>query len=252
MTTRHDAYRGMAGHYDLHGWDWYAKTFGARLVALLRERGLPPGAAILDAGCGTGSFALMLAREGYRVTGVDLSPGMIERARMKDVAVDVDWRVGEITALELGERFDAVVSVADVFNHLPTLDEWEAALRAFHNHLRPGGLACIDAMTCKGLEQMDVQSVQERGGVTLILAIVYERSARRSTLKVVSFAPAPATPSLYERAQETITEWGQPVADVIPRFLRAGFSEVERVWATSDDPENDDRVTLFARRKPLH
>jgi 2-polyprenyl-3-methyl-5-hydroxy-6-metoxy-1,4-benzoquinol methylase len=238
----------MAGHYDLHGWDWYAATYGARLLTLLSERGLTSGASILDAGCGTGSLALMLAREGYRVTGVDLSPEMIERARLKDPSGAVDWRTGDITALALGATFDAVVSVADVFNHLPTLDEWEAALRGIHEHLRPGGLVCIDTLTCHGLEQMDQQSVQERGGVTLILAIIYETAARRSTLKVTSFAPAAATPSLYERAQETITEWGQRIADVVPCFARAGFSEVERVWTTSDEPETEDRMTLIAKR----
>jgi cyclopropane fatty-acyl-phospholipid synthase-like methyltransferase len=237
----------MAGHYDLHGWDWYAKTFGTRLMALLAERGLATGATLLDAGCGTGSLALMLAREGYRVTGLDASPEMIARAKVKDAGAEVDWRVGDITELATGATFDAVVSVADVFNHLPTLDEWEAALRCFRERLAPHGLVFVDAMTCRGLEQMDVQSVQERGGVTLSLAIIYDRASRRSTLKVVSFAPAPGAPGLYERAQETITEWGQPVGDIISRFARAGFSDVLRVWASSDDPEADDRLTILAR-----
>jgi SAM-dependent methyltransferase len=248
MSRGHDAYRGMAGHYDLHGWDWYARTSGARLAATLRERGLPAGASILDAGCGTGSLALLLAAEGYRVTGVDLSPEMVARARTKDAAAAVDWHVGDITALRLDRTFDAVVSVADVFNHLPALDEWDAALRAFHLHLRPGGLVFVDAMTCRGLERMDVQSVEERGGITLILAIVYESEARRSTLKVASFAPSSSVPGLYERARETITEWGHPVADVMSRFVNAGYAEVERVWAISDEPEDDDRMTILARR----
>ena len=248
MTTPHDAYLSMAGHYDLHGWDWYARTHGARLIALLSERGVTSGASILDAGCGTGSLALMLAQAGYRVTGVDFSPEMIARARAKDSGGTVDWRVGDVRSLALGAAFDAVVSVADVFNHLSTLDEWEGALRGINQHLNPGGLVCVDAMTCLGLERMDVQSVQERAGVTLILAIIYDRAARRSTLKVTSFAPASAERGLYERAQDTITEWGQPVAEILPRFARTGFSEVERVWATSDDPEDDDRLTLVARR----
>src|SRR4029434_5965499 len=81
MTTRHDAYRSLAGHYDLHGWDWYARSCGPRVIELLRERALPAGASILDAGCGTGSLALMLAASGYRVTGVDYSSEMIARAR---------------------------------------------------------------------------------------------------------------------------------------------------------------------------
>ena len=248
MTPHHDAYHEMARHYDLHEWDWYARTYGARLLALLRERGIAAGASILDAGCGTGSLALMLAREGYRVTGADLSPEMIGRARVKDAAGQVDWRTGDITSLDLGATFEAVVSVADVFNHLESLDEWEAALRSLHTHLRPGGLLCVDTMTCRGLEQMDVQSVQERGGVTLVVAIVYEPAARRSTLKVVSFAPSSSGAGLFERARQTITEWGHPVAHIIPRFVHAGFGDVERPWAATDDPEAEDRILLVARR----
>jgi len=244
--TRHDSYRGLAGHYDLHGWDWYAKVYGARLIALLRERGVAPPASILDAGCGTGSLALMLAGEGYRVTGVDLSSEMIARAKAKDESGTVDWHVGDLTELALGATFDAAISVADVFNHLPSLDDWGRALRRLHDHLRPGGLACIDAMTCRGLAQLDTQSVQERGGVTLILAIIYEASSRRSTLKVVSFAPAAG--GLFERAQETITEWGQPVSDVIACFSRAGFTGIERLWGTTADPEEDDRVAIVGTR----
>jgi SAM-dependent methyltransferase len=218
------------------------------LIALLGERGLPAGASVLDAGCGTGSLALMLAAQGYRVTGVDLSPEMIARARVKDAAGTVDWRVGDLASLDLGATFDAVLSVGDVFNHLEALDDWESALRRIGAHLRPGGLVFVDAMTSRGLERMDVQSAQERDGITLILAIVYERAARRSTLKVVSYAPSPAGAGLYERAQETITEWGQPVAEVIVRLTRAGFLDVERIWAASGDPEDDDRLTLVARR----
>ena len=57
-----------------------------------------------------------------------------------------------------------------------------------------------------------------------------------------------AGPGVYERVQETITEWGQPVTDVMLRFASAGLSGVERVWAATDSPEDDDRMTLVARR----
>jgi len=246
MTPAQDAYAAMARLYDLHGWDWYASTYGTRLIALLNERGIVPGASVLDAGCGTGTLALLLARAGYRVTGVDLSPAMIARAVVKDASGAVEWRCGDLTALDLGATFDAVVSVADVFNHFDTLDRWEAALAAIRAHLNPGGIAFVDAMTCRGLEQMDVQSVQERGGITLILAIVYEPAARRSTLKVTSFTPSQVAGGRYERTQETITEWGQPVAGILDRLARAGYGRVERVWATNEDPESDDRASILA------
>lgn len=247
MSGRHDAYGGFARHYDLHGWDWYARTNGERLIDLLKEHGAGPGASVLDAGCGTGSLGLMLSQAGYRVTGVDLSAAMIARAQKKDTSGAVDWRVADLTALDLGTTFDAIVSVADVFNHLPTIAEWDAALSGFHRHLRKGGLAFVDAMTCRGLEKMDVQAVEHHGLVTLILAIVYEPDARRSTLKLTSFAPASSSPEHYEREQRTITEWGQGFEDALGAFTRAGFSGTQRVWGEDPSPEADDRMSFLAR-----
>src|SRR5262249_21188983 len=153
------------------------------------------------------SLTLRLAAHGYRLTGVDLSAAMIETAKAKDAAKHVTWTTGDLTALDLGATFDAAVSVGDVLNHFPVLESWEKALSSLRHHLRPGGLAVIDAITCKGLTALEQQSVQERAGRTLITACVWEPAERRSTLKVLSFAPS-ATDGLYERRVATITEWG--------------------------------------------
>lgn len=245
MDAHQDAYRSIARHYDLHGWDWYAATYGDRLLDLLQERGIRPGMSVLDAGAGTGTLGLKLAAAGYRVTGVDLSAEMIEAARRKDTARAASWQVADITTMELGQTFDAVVSTADVFNHLATLDEWEAALRRVRAHLNPTGLAFVDAMTYKGLRRLDQQAVQDREDAVLILAIIWEPAASRSTLKITSFAPVPGS-LYYERAQETITEWGQPVSGILERVARAGFGHAQRVWTESDDAEADERVSVLA------
>src|SRR5947199_9898291 len=53
---------------------------GNAMAAWLRERGVLPGADLLDAGCGTGRYAAELARRGYIVHGVDASPELIDIA----------------------------------------------------------------------------------------------------------------------------------------------------------------------------
>lgn len=244
---RQDSYRSIASHYDLHLMDWYAGTYGKRLQTMLTERGLA-GSRLLDAGCGTGTLALMLAGAGYRVTGIDLSESLLRQARRKDSAGAVRWIQGDITRLALGETFDVVVSVADVLNHLDRLEAWGAALRGFAEHLRPGGYAFFDVMTCHGLELLDVYSTQDRADRTLILGIIWEPAERRSTLKITSFVPAEQHPGLWERASDAITEWGYPVEQIFACVRQAGFDEPQRLWPVADDPERDERLAVLAQR----
>src|ERR671934_1261079 len=65
-----------------------------------------PGDDVLDACCGTGDLAIACAREGGRVTGLDFSARMLERARRK--APDLEWIEGDMLALPFAdETFDA-------------------------------------------------------------------------------------------------------------------------------------------------
>lgn len=246
MTERVDSYAGFARHYDLHGWDWYASTYGKRLFQLLEERGMK-GSSLLDAGCGTGTLALELARHGYRVTGIDLSQAMLEVARGKDAEGRVEWRRADVTALDLGATFDVVTCVADILNHLEDLAAWSSALRGFARHLRPGGLLFVDVMTRLGLERLEGFTVRETAHSALIVGSIWEPASRRSTLKITSFLRDPAT-GRYDRASDAITEWGQPVEDVLRSLAAAGFDAVERPFGVAADPEAEERLAVLARR----
>ncbi|MFD7730812.1 class I SAM-dependent methyltransferase [Kitasatospora phosalacinea] len=96
------------------------------------------GLDVLDVGCGTGSLALLLAEAGHRVTGVDLAPAMVDRARRKFAAAGLEGRflVGDAGRPPTGaDRYDAVLS-----RHLVwTLPDPPAALRDWTARLRPGG-----------------------------------------------------------------------------------------------------------------
>ena len=101
------------------------------------ERVLPPAPArVLDAGTGTGSLAIAAADLGYDVTGVDLSEGMLERARAKaaERGVEIAFTHGAAEAPPAGP-FDAVIE-----RHvLWTIPDPVAALLAWRSVATPGG-----------------------------------------------------------------------------------------------------------------
>ncbi|MFE1912060.1 class I SAM-dependent methyltransferase [Streptomyces anandii] len=111
---------------------------GVRAAWAERLRGWLPGrpAEILDLGCGTGSLSLLAAEQGHRVTGVDLSPAMVERARAKLAGRDAVFLTGDAAHPPVGEqRFDAVL----VRHVLWALPDPARALRHWRGLLRPGG-----------------------------------------------------------------------------------------------------------------
>src|SRR5574342_841803 len=81
---------------------------------LVRFAGIQPGQRVLDVGCGTGVVAITAARHGANVTGLDLTPELLDQARaIAPVAgaVDVEWREGDAENLPFPDgAFDAVLS----------------------------------------------------------------------------------------------------------------------------------------------
>jgi len=109
---------------------------GLIVAALARHRPQPvPGLAVLDAGCGTGLLAAALRPHARTLTGVDLSPEMLEQARRRDLYDELE--AVELTAFLTGNRdgFDLIVA-ADVLCYFGTL---EPVLSAAAAALRPGG-----------------------------------------------------------------------------------------------------------------
>lgn len=97
----------------------------------------PEGSPILDVGCGTGRpIAEYLISRGAPLTGCDVAPAMIRKARAR--FPDQDWRVADMRTLDLGREFGALIAW-DSFFHL-TEAEQRAVLPRFRRHLSPGGV----------------------------------------------------------------------------------------------------------------
>jgi len=116
----------------------------AAIAAWLIERGILPGAEILDAGCGTGRYAIELARRGYVVHGLDLSPDLIEVAThaTADSTDSVSFSVGDITQLTTS-RYAAILC-RGVLNDILDDTGRDAVFAAFAGALQPNGALILD------------------------------------------------------------------------------------------------------------
>jgi SAM-dependent methyltransferase len=93
---------------------------------------------VLDVGCGTGTFALMLADRGLVVTGVDPAQASLGVAGSKKGSERVRWIHGDATALPQ-MQVDLATMTANVAQAIVDPEVWEGTLRGIHLALRPGG-----------------------------------------------------------------------------------------------------------------
>ena len=109
---------------------------------LVRFAGIRPGSKVLDVGCGTGVVAITAARGGAKVTGLDLTPELVARAK-ENIAlamVEIDLHEGDAEALPFADgAFDVVVSQ---FGHM-FAPRAELATREMLRVLKPGGTLCF-------------------------------------------------------------------------------------------------------------
>ena len=139
------------------------------IVSTLRP---DPGSLILDAPCGHGRIANLLAAKGFRMTGVDLTELFLEQARIacQELDVDVDYRQGDLRDLPVSGPFDAVICWFTSFGYFDD-DDNRKVLDEFARVLRPGGRLLIETMHHDGFVRRFISApeatVTERGEDTM-------------------------------------------------------------------------------------
>jgi SAM-dependent methyltransferase len=104
----------------------------------------------LELGCGSGRVLLPLARAGIQMTGLDLSPHMLNvcRAKLREEEAEVQERVtlvqGDMVDFSLESEFTFVTTPFRPFQHLLTVEDQLACLACIHEHLVPGGPLVLD------------------------------------------------------------------------------------------------------------
>jgi SAM-dependent methyltransferase len=201
-------------------------------------------ASVCEVACGTAEIARRFARQGHRVTGVDISEDMIRVARAK-CGAEVDLRVGAMERLTLERPVDLIVCCYDSLNRLATPEDLAATLGRFAASLSPGGHVVCDLATRHHLERDwgtgVVRSVN--GGIESIWQTVWHPREARLTVHVTAFVPGPdgETIAVTERAEEYAHAKGAVEAAV----ANAGLTVLEVRDMLPWDPGTEAGERLF-------
>ena len=241
-NTRRQARKNIVAHYDL-GNDFYQRwldptmtyssalfdgDFGQSTAAaqtakyrrILAQLALPPGAHILEIGCGWGGFAEVAGRAGYRVTGLSLSDAQTAFARERIARAGLGDRVQFHLRDYRDEagRYDGVASI-EMFEAVGER-WWPAYFRAVRNALAPGGRACIQTITIAD-ERFDRYRTQS----DFIQQHIFPGGMLASPSRFVATAAAAGLAPTNEHA------FGRDYAETLLRWLAAFDARVDGVRA---------------------
>ena len=153
-----NAYHALAASYDRLTNDVDYEAIVALYHDILNNECLRPKTAV-DLACGTGSVALILARMGYAVTGVDMSEEMLTAAWEKAMELENPpmFVCQKLQQLHLPKGVDMAVCALDGLDYILDPADCKEAIRRVYKALNPGGIFIFDVNTPEKLQAMDGQ-----------------------------------------------------------------------------------------------
>ena len=134
-------------------------------VDLIKRTAAEPPNTLLHLGSGAGGHDTIFKRH-FSVTGVDLSPGMLNKARLKHP--DIEYIEGDMRTLRLNRKFDAV-AIPDSIDYMASQEDLQQALQTAVMHLKTGGVVLLVAKTKEIFQNNNFAYTGEKNGIHVTL-----------------------------------------------------------------------------------
>jgi SAM-dependent methyltransferase len=208
--------------YDRFWRDWYLPAALPALQHLFFDQ-VPAGTRVLDVCCGSGHVTGALVERGYHVTGVDISPELINLARQN--VPGAGFMVQDVRQLHLPGKFDAAISTFDALNHLLSISDLQDAFRAVAQALKPGALFVFD-MNLEEAYSLDLHNwnvAVEDDTVYLVRGTFDPISKLAETELVWFFRTGDET---WKRRSSVIQQRCYRQSEILDAVRHAGFCEI--------------------------
>jgi ubiquinone/menaquinone biosynthesis C-methylase UbiE len=246
-------YNEFARFYTKGDWPRYSAQMARILPAVLERFGVWP-MKIMDLACGDGTFAVAMANRGLRVTGVDLSPEMLEIARQRAAreGVRVQFLQQDMRSLSVRGKFDLVTCWFDSLNYLLEIDDLSRTFAGVSRVLDDNGVFIFDVNTIRALAVEWVREpsyVHSNSGDSFLVSIPqYDAATKIASLHIIGFT---RENERWVRMEEVHRERGYALNEIRQCLKGAGLRQIA-CWASLDRMEKPKRNTArvwFVARK---
>jgi len=203
---------------------------------------------VLDVGCGTGTFALLLAERGLEVIGVDPAGASLSVARAKPGGERVRWIHGDATALP-PPAFDLATMTGNVAQAIVDQRDWDKTLRGVHDALRPGGYLVFETRdpSYKAWEEWNRNETYDVTEVDGVGAVESWGELTDVSLPLVSFRGTYVFPDGEVLTSDSTLRFRE--RDEVESALAARGYVVDEVRGAPDRPGRE--FVFFARRPQI-
>lgn len=198
-----NTYQNFSLIYDTFGSEDFCITMASHIISALDRHNIPRGTPIVDVACGTGVITTELARQGYPISGVDLSLDMLEKAKARTLkaGLDIPFSHQDMRYLQLQEPASCIICTHDSLDHLFQFEDLSLAFESFAKNLQPNGIWLFDMNCWSGIRHLNGRTIfvetDELSGAYHLLAV--DRTLETS---IVGFIKQPG--GLYRRFDEQL------------------------------------------------
>ena len=217
-------------------------------TALSEERNL-----IVELGCGTGSFTMVMAKKGYDILGTDISPDMLNIARQKsaEAGLDIMYLEQDMRELDLYCTAGTIVSVCDSINYLLEDEDVIETFRLANNFLYPKGIFIFDFNTLHKYRDVigDATIAENREECSFIWDNYYHEEEHINEYDLTIFVKSSEKENLFNRFSETHYQRGYTLDEMKSFVSAAGLEFIEAIDAdTHENPDSEsERIYIIAR-----
>ncbi|MCM3692352.1 class I SAM-dependent DNA methyltransferase [Neobacillus niacini] len=213
------------------------------------------GKHLLDLACGTGELSLRFAKEGFSVTGVDLSADMLSvaQAKTQEEGLAIPFFEQDMAHLEGHGEFDVIGVFCDSLNYLKSDEDVIHTFTSAYNHLTDSGIFFFDVhSTYKISERFINQTFTLADDHLSYIWNSFSGELPNSVEHELSFFVLDEQSGKYDRFDEIHYQRTYPVQQYSEWLNDAGFEILEICADFKDDEpkEQSERIFFIARKKP--